>query len=140
VEISEEEYAKYNKTLKNGQVVQMTPLKMDSAVAALKFQNEDNDLNLNILEEFVSFMLSCSVLSVDEYTDRKMIDEWAKSLPIEIKRELDNLVGKFITWGTDFTYTVTCKNENCGHERNISTLLNPITFFMTPSGSEELDS
>ena len=139
-EISKEEYTKYNITLTNGQEICMTPLRMDSAVAAHQFQNNDNTLDLTVIEEYVSFLIACTVLSVDGVTDWDNICEWAQALPLTFKREMEVKTKKFGSWGTDFTYVVKCKEEGCGHERNISTLLNPITFFMIPSESEEPSS
>lgn len=132
-EINENEYEKYTVILSNAQKVQITPLKMDSSVAALQFQNEDKTLDLTYIEEFVSFILSCTVLSVDDIQDRDLIKEWAKALPINLKGEIDKNTNALNDWGTDFSYNVVCKNDGCDHERNVSTLLNPITFFMKPS-------
>lgn len=132
-EIDENEYEKYTVILSNSQKVQITPLKMDSSVAALQFQNEDKTLDLTYIEEFVSFILACTVLSVDDIHERDLIEEWAKALPINLKGEIDKNTNALNDWGTDFSYTVVCKNDDCDHERNVSTLLNPITFFMKPS-------
>jgi len=85
----------------------------------------------------LSFLISCTVQRVDDVTDRDFIQEWAKSLPVIVKDEIEVALSKVNKWGTDFTYTVVCKEETCKHSRNISTMLNPITFFMTPSKSEE---
>lgn len=137
VEIDEEELKQYHVVLSNGQEVQLSPIKMDSAVAALQFQNEEKNINLDFVEDFVTFMLSCSVISVDGVTNREQIEEWAKNLPTGLKKELDTATEKLSDWGADFNYTITCEVPSCEHERNISTLLNPITFFMTPSESEE---
>lgn len=137
-EITDDESKKYHAELSNGQVVHLRPITMDSSVAAYQFQNEDNSRDLNYVEEFLSFIISCTVMEVDGITDEILIREWAKELPVHLKDEIETVSAKFIEWGTDFTYTVVCKD--CSHERNISTLLNPITFFMTPSKSEEPSS
>lgn len=134
IEITDEEFAKYHTVLPNEQVVCFTPLKMSSAVAVQQFQNDTNTLDLNTLEEYVAFMIASSILSVDDITDWDMICEWSKKLPVPMKEKLEEATVKFSPWGTDFTYNVVCKEEDCGYERNISALLNPITFFMTPSG------
>ena len=110
---------------------------MDSSVAAYQFQNEENDLNLTMMEDFLSFVISCTVQSIDGISDREQIQEWAKNLPVALKGEIEDAISKVHDWGTDFTYSVTCQSDDCDHTRNISTLLNPITFFMTPSKSEE---
>jgi len=133
VEMAEDELAKYQLTLSNGQKLQITPMKMDSAVATYQFQNQTNSLDLTVLEEFISFMIASTILSVDDVTDWDMICEWANKLPLSLKREIEERSKEFIVWGTDFTYNVKCQSDDCTHERNISTLLNPITFFMIPS-------
>ena len=137
VEVSEGEMEKYTVTLSNDQVVHMTPMKMDSAVATHQFQNKERDIDLTVIEEFISFMIASTILSVDNETDWDMICEWATVLPLKLKRELEEKTKTLMSWGTDFTYIVKCLDEKCDHEHNISTLLNPITFFMTPSESEE---
>ena len=130
-EIDDTEKEKYQVTLSNGQLVKLRPITMDSSVAAYQFQNEDNTRDLTVAEEFLSFIMSCTVMSVDDITDINLIQEWAKVLPVQLKEEMEAATAKLATWGTDFSYTVSC--DECGHSRNISTLLNPITFFMTPS-------
>ena len=136
-EIDDTEIQKYVITLSNGQVVHMTPMTMESNVAANQFQNEKNDRNLEEVEEFMALIISCTVKEVDGITDEQMIREWAKDLPVVYKEEIRKATRELATWGTEFDYTVTCEEESCGHQRNIKTLLNPITFFMTPSESEE---
>jgi len=133
VEITSEEYLNYTFTLSNGQVIKFTPLQISSAVAAQQFQNNEKTLDLNTLEDYIAFVIAASVQQVDDITDWDMIAEWAKNLPIELKNEIEAQNSQLIEWGTDFTYVVKCPEEECDHERNISTLLNPITFFMTPS-------
>lgn len=137
VEIDDEEFKKYTMELSNGQLLHTQPLKMDTSVAVLQFQNNENNINLDNVEEFLSFILASTVASVDGINNREQIDEWAKALPIGLKREIDGFANTFEKWGTDFSYIIKCKNEKCGHEQNISTLLNPINFFMTPSEQEE---
>lgn len=136
-EIDDNDYAKYKTTLSNGQEVQLCPITMDSSVAAYQFQNEENNIDLTKMEDFLSFLISCTVQRVDAVTNREHIQEWAKGLPVSIKEEIEDATSKVKKWGTDFSYTVICQNETCKHSRNISTMLNPITFFMTPSKSEE---
>ena len=132
-EIDKDEMVKYSFDLSNGQRVHMKPMDMESTVATYQFQNDQNDLNLEEVEDFLAFIISCTVQKVDDITDEEMIQEWAKAMPLQLKREMREAQEKLSMWGTDFDYTVVCQADNCDHERNISTLLNPITFFMTPS-------
>jgi hypothetical protein len=138
-EISDEDLKDYHVVLTNGQQLEMTPIKMDSAVATFQFQNNTQTMNLTVVDEFISFMIASAILSIDGITNHDMICEWAKELPIEFKHELETKL-QFKEWGTSFDYMVKCQNETCEHERNINTLLNPITFFMMPSKLEGLNS
>ncbi len=141
VEILDEEFKSgYVITLSNGQELKLMPIRQDSAVAVYQFQNNNNDLDLTAVEEFVAFMLASTILSVDGITNWEMICEWAKELPLDLKHEMEETINKLNVWGTDFTYNIVCQNNECSHERNISTLLNPITFFMKPSKSEAPNS
>ena len=133
VEISDGEYNKHNITLTNSQVVSIMPYRMSSAVTSLQFQNDDKSLNLDNIEEFVSFLLSVRILSIDGIVDHALISEWVTALPRVYKKEIDDAIDIILDWGTDFTYTVVCPESNCDHTTDVTTLLNPITFFMTPS-------
>ncbi len=132
-EIDDEDFKLYYVDLSNGQSVTLCPMTMASSVAAYQFQNDEKNLDLNKIEEFLSFLIACTVKKIDGITDKTMIQEWAKILPVELKREIEDTTSKVKEYGTDFSYTVECQLETCNHSRNISTLLNPITFFMTPS-------
>jgi len=137
VNVDDDEFAKYSGTLSNGQRVQLTPLKLDSSVASYQFQNDEKTLNLDDMTDYVSFLLASAIVSVDDETNREKLTLWARGLPVKLKKELNEQLGDSVEWGTNFDYTVKCLNTKCNHERNISTLLNPITFFMTPSESVE---
>lgn len=134
-EMEPEEFEKYSFTLSNGQDVQIIPFRFDSAVMAFQYQNEDFDRDLDKVGEYISFLIASSIQSVDGVTDQEQITEWVKSIPISLKDEINKKMEAMKTWGTDFNYQIKC--STCGHERNASALLNPITFFMKPSELEE---
>jgi hypothetical protein len=106
---------------------------MDSSVIIYQFQNNKMDLDLTAVDDFVALMLSSTVLEIDGISDEKLIIEWAKQLPLPLKREYEEKLRELSVWGTDFNYLVECPEENCKHKMNVNTHLNPITFFMTPS-------
>lgn len=137
-ELSDEEYKKYYIILSNGQELLLAPLRLDSAVMAYRFQNEDLSEDLTKVEDYITFVLASRISHIDGIEDQEMIVEWVKNLPISLKDELNRKTERLSEWGTKFDYNVTC--EDCGHERNMNTLLNPITFFMKPSELEEINS
>jgi hypothetical protein len=139
-EIEDADDQMYNIKLSNDQKVRLTPAKMINAITIQQFQNEDRTLDLTVMEEVISFIIASSVLEVDGVTEWDHIVEWVLALPVTIKKELQDATYDLKKWGTDFDYMVKCQVDDCDHERNISTLLNPITFFMTPSRSEEPSS
>jgi hypothetical protein len=132
-EISPEMFTAYDLLLSNGQVLSLLPYRMDVSVAALQFQNDAKSINLDNLEEFASFLLAAQISKIDDIVDQEMINGWVTVLPRAFKEEIDDRLVSMVDWGTDFTYTVVCKNSTCGHTNDVTTLLNPITFFMKPS-------
>lgn len=138
VEIDDEAFKTYTKRLSNEQCVIIRPLQLDSAVLAFKYQNEDFSADLTKVEEYVSFLLASRIKSVDDVIDPDFIYEWVQKLPVGLKNEINDVAENIAAWGTTFDYDTTC--EDCEHVRNINTLLNPINFFMIPSGSEEPNS
>lgn len=130
-EIDEDNYKKHSVILSNGQTVHLTPLKLDSAVMAFKFQNEDLSADLSKVEDYIAFLLTSRIQAVNDIRDIDLIEEWVRKLPVKLKNELNDKAEKITKWGTDFNYNVDC--GTCGHTRNINTLLNPINFFIIPS-------
>ena len=138
-EIEDDDFKLYDFNLTNGQHVHMTPLRLDSAVLAYKFQNDDFTENLDKVEEYITFLLASRVLKVvddgKEVIDPEHITEWVRVLAVKYKNELNDHASKIPIWGTNFDYNISC--DKCGDVKNVDTLLNPINIFMTPSELEE---
>lgn len=145
-EITDEEFKKYSFTLSNGQKIVTTPLKMDSAVMAFQFQNDDISKDLNKAEDYIAFVMSACILEVIDEKDGEplvvdnpqFIGEWARKIPIKIKEELSQFMGKQNILGTKFDYKLTC--PDCDHVMDGDALLNPITFFIIPSNQADQSS
>lgn len=137
-EVTPEAMENYKVVLKNGQTLSMSPLRFSNGVLALQAQEEEMNSNLDMAEEYVSFVISACIDSVDGHTNKKDIIEWAKKLPVGIKDEISEHMKDQGSFGTKFDYNIVC--PKCEFKREGDALLNPITFFTIPSETEALKS
>ena len=118
----------YIKVLKNGQTIKLSPPTFSAAlkiyqVALDNNPGEDNKQVENDILESISTMIK----QVDEINDNGMIVEWLRILKPEIINEIKDLVGGLTDWGTDFNSKIKCKD--CGKEVDITSEINPVSFF-----------
>lgn len=116
---------KFTKTLENGQVVKIHPLRYDSVIKIMQSTEE------SLTEEQQTEMLIDSLLDVieivDEITDREFIKQWLEDLPIKWIQALSKAIDQSSDWGPDFKTYVVCKD--CGEKTQIAAPMNPLTFF-----------
>lgn len=119
----------YTKKLLNGQTIKLYPPTFKAAMkiyqAAL---SEVSDEDAAALEKDVLDGIAFMIFQVDEITDKKMIVEWLSVLKPEIINEITNTIKGLTNWGTDFTSTIKCKD--CAKEIDITSEINPISFFL----------
>lgn len=117
----------YTKTLNNGQILKLSPPRFLPALKIYQAALDDTTLNEEQLAKDILSSIASMIDRVDEITDKKMIVEWLEILnPISIL-EIKDIIDGIADWGTDFKTTITCKD--CGEEIDITSEINPISFF-----------
>jgi hypothetical protein len=132
-EVTPDDMETYTVTLSNGQVLKMSPLRFSNGVIALQTQDSEINTNLDAAEDYVSFVISACIDSIDGHSIKADIVDWAKKLPISLKDEISNHMEKQGSFGTKFDYNIVC--PDCELKREGDAMLNPITFFTIPSES-----
>lgn len=92
------------------------------------FTNPDKTLEF-IIKSFLPV-----IEQVDKVKDKEMIKEWLSKLPAPQMQQLNNKISLVNKWGIKFEYTFKCMD--CNKDIDISASLNPVNFFMLPSGQE----
>ena len=93
-----------------------------------------NDTELKSPEDIAKVLvetLSSTIRTVDGVSEKEMIEEWLATLPAQVISEFSAKLEKLNKWGTNFEYTIQCKD--CGKDQTLNTILNPLYFFMLPS-------
>ena len=124
----------YNVKLSNNQVIKLKPVRFQDSIDMIHLQHEmEKDINETgnpdevILERMVIRDLMSVISSVDEVTDKKMIEEWIRSLQKKYFKEIVNLSRASNDWGFNLNIDVTCKD--CGEIYKHNLELDPINFF-----------
>jgi len=116
----------YTVTLENGQVVKLHPSKFKDILEM--YQGTEGDITVEEELNLATLVISSVISSVDDVTDPTHIKEWVKQISAGLIHTLSDKIEKVSDFGTDFTFTTTCKD--CGEKVEIQTPVNPISFFM----------
>lgn len=120
--------SEYQKTLENGQVIKLLPPSFKVALKIYQTALDDSpSTDLEKIEKDVIESIASMILQVDEVTNKQQIIEWLSIVKPAIIKEIKNHVGELADWGTDFQTTIICKD--CGEEVDITSEINPISFF-----------
>lgn len=117
----------YSTTLDNGQIVKLHPSKFEDVIKMYQELKGDDSTPEEELDMTV-FVIKSIILSVDEVTDDKMIEEWIKKIPAGWLGDLSDIIEKTSDFGPNFTFDTICKD--CGEKVQIESPINPISFFM----------
>ncbi len=112
-------------TLSNEQVVELAPITYGDFITLS--QATDQDLNPEKIVQRLSFALSSIIKSVDNVSEKNLIQEWIQKLPPLLLKQLTDSVEKTTEWGVDFATTLKC--TDCGEEVTVQTPFNPLAFF-----------
>jgi len=121
--------SEYEKNLSNGQQIKLGPprflptLKLYQVAMENSNKEESPEDIVNTVLESIATM----IIEVDEISDQKMIKEWLAIISPEMIEEIKNYVINASTWGSDYTTKTKC--QDCGKEIDISSEINPVTFF-----------
>jgi hypothetical protein len=137
VEVTDKNLSEFDFTMSNGQEVKLTPVKMIDTIEVYRstdrIEHEEVD-TIDEAEAYIAFILAASIDEVDGVSEKDLISEWIKALPIRLKDELVNKITGIPDWGVDFVQKIKCKK--CGHTELSSSAVNPIAFFTIPSKQE----
>lgn len=86
------------------------------------------------MNDLLAETLASTIRSVDEVEDKEFIIDWIKVLPSKIISEFSDKLETLNKWGPKFEYQVECKG--CKEKQELSTILNPLYFFMLPSSQK----
>lgn len=112
--------------LENGQEVKLQPAKIMDVIKM--YQNMDfENVDTNKLHDQIIHTIASLVHSVDGISDREMIVEWAKKIPVKWVKMINESIEKVSNWGPNFEITLKCKD--CGGEFTAQVPLNPVAFF-----------
>lgn len=119
--------------LPNGQTINFKPSSYDDVVALYQSQRADvmrGENGLSEAESLQRIMTGAAMLigSVDGITDRELIIEWLKSIPILWLRDIATAAHNTTEWGITFEVKLVCKD--CKATLIVPTPLNPISFFI----------
>jgi hypothetical protein len=129
-EFDEKELGKLNLKLTTGNHITLRPSTFAEMIKIFQI-NEDNIKTPEEMERIIVETLSSTIKSVDTTTDKEFIKEWLKTLPRMIIEEFSGKLESLNNWGSEFKYTIQC--NDCGADQVISTVLNPLYFFILPS-------
>jgi hypothetical protein len=123
----------YQHVLENKQVVYFKPATYDDVIEVYKTeqihhaQADDSESHSDMLNRLLT---SAAILidRVDDTSDRAMIVEWLKSLPVQWLQSISEAATRTTDWGVEFNVPIKC--IDCGEELVIPTPLNPISFFI----------
>lgn len=124
--------ASFLHTLENAQVIQFKPATYDDVINVYQIQQmnlskEDSQTQVELLDQLLSGV-AILIDRVDETTDRDMIVEWLKTLPVAWLQTISEAAALTTDWGVEFNVPIRCKD--CGKDLLIPTPLNPISFFI----------
>lgn len=117
-------------TLPNDQVVKLRP-PLFASVLALYMSNFEQH-NLTSYDETTAQLKLFDVVvstieSVDGITDKQLITQWVKEIPVGYMSLIGNIMQNVSDWGASSTTEVICKD--CGEHLTMEIPLNPVAFF-----------
>ena len=118
---------KYEVVLQNGQTVILHPVKFEHMIKLYQMNSGKKELTPDDVKTNIIFNLVSLIESVDGITDRKLIEEWARSLTTPQQNRITDLIETMNEWGPNQTTKLKCRD--CGEEMVVELPLNPISFF-----------
>lgn len=117
----------YRVVLPNGQVVKVHPVKFEHMIRLFQMNTGKEEFTPDDIKKNVIFNLVNLIESVDDITDRALIEEWAKALTSPYQNRITEAIEKTNNWGPPQNTPLKCKD--CGEMFDVELPLNPISFF-----------
>lgn len=118
---------KYSVTLENGQVVELEPTRFKHVINLLQTEESDHTPTIEDVQKNLIDNLTTMINNVDGITDKKMIEQWARSIPSPYVSRIADAMETSNDWGPSFVRKVACKD--CGEVFELELPVNPINFF-----------
>lgn len=130
---------KYTVTTKrDGAVVKLKPVTFRDFIIMNQVSNDylDDPDNLQdyALNSYASLIKSVNDVVNDSPENRDFIKQWLDTIPRTDAERITVTVNGIQDWGPKFEYKVNC--SKCGETNDLSTSINPTSFFMLPSNLE----
>lgn len=124
----------YQVKLSNDQLVKLRPVIFQDAIDMTHLQQEIEQgikatgiANSDLVEKAIIRDLMAVIKSVDDISDRAMIDEWARQLPKSNCNEILEAIKIASDWGFNLNVDLVCKDCSGKYVHELE--LNPINFF-----------
>lgn len=117
----------YTVKLESGQMVTLRPTRFMDVVAALQSIDPKKKMTADDVKDALFKNLIQVINNVDGITDRFLIDEWLRKLPVTAVNSIADTIDKSNAWGPDFTVELTCLD--CGEKFRVELPINPVSFF-----------
>lgn len=118
---------RYEVVLQNDQKVVLHPVKFEHMIKLYQMNAGKTELTPDDIKANIIFNLVNLIESVDGITDRKLIEEWARSLTTPQQNRITDVIETMNEWGPASTTSLKCKD--CGEQMDVELPLNPISFF-----------
>jgi hypothetical protein len=114
-------------TLSNGQVVKLRPVTFRHMIKLFQMNTGKQELTPDEVKANIVFNLVNLIESVDDLTDKAMIEGWIRAIPTPMTSRITEVIEKMNDWGPAQTTTLKCKD--CSEDMNVELPLNPVSFF-----------
>ncbi len=112
--------------LPSSQEVRLRPIRLVDMMRILQ-PPTTAELSADEAEEEMMRLYLAQIESVDGYDNVELIYEWMRDLPISYIKLIREKIASVADWGVSYKQTIKCRD--CGEEVEISTPINPVTFF-----------
>lgn len=117
----------YRVEMPNGQVVKVHPVKFDHMIKLFQMNTGKQEFTAEDVKKNVVFNLVSLIVSVDDVTDKKMIEEWVTKITTPYQNRITDTIEKTNEWGPIQNTSIKCRD--CGEQFEVELPLNPISFF-----------
>lgn len=117
----------YTVTLPNGQVVKLRPHRYQQVLDLIKANENKTEITVIDQQNNLIMMLMGVVQSVDNISDTKLIEGWARALTPPFVSRISEKIENVSEWGPSLSWKCLCKD--CGNEFNVEIPINPVSFF-----------
>lgn len=117
---------KFTVLLPTAQEVKLRPIRLEAMMQILQPPSQV-ELSPEQAEDEMLKMYIAQIHSVDGFTDRGFLYEWMSELPVNCIKLIRDKIAEAGDWGVSYTQHITC--QDCKQEVEVSTPINPVTFF-----------